>query len=194
MEKYKKFCNKLAHVLSIVCGSLLMVVFFVAIVNILFRNIFKISWLFSQVLSKMAFIWMVFIGASVVYYRGEHLKMDFFCGKFPKKMRTIVDWGAVVCTISLLVVMFIYGINVSRIRMSIPFESFKAMPTGYLYISIPTCAVLMFLFTIQHIINLVKTGRIDLPNNPSEEEVKRQEEEVQEGISALKDMSQNLRK
>lgn len=187
-EKYRAFCDRLDKILSVICGFLLIVVFFVSVANILLRNILKISWLFSAVLSKMSFVYMVFIGASVVYYRCDHLKMDFISNKFPRKMKTVVNWMTMVITVILLAVMLVYGINIAKVRMTIPFESYKKIPTGWMYLAVPAGALLMMVFTVEHIITLVKTGEMKHEEKPDEELLRKQEEEIREGIKEMKEM------
>ncbi|MGN0906851.1 MAG: TRAP transporter small permease [Bullifex sp.] len=187
-EKYRAFCDRLDKILSVICGLLLIVVFFVSVANILLRNILKISWLFSAVLSKMSFVYMVFIGVAVVYYRCDHLKMDFISSKFPRKMKTVVNWMTIVITVILLAVMLVYGINIAKVRMTIPFESYKKIPTGWMYLAVPVGALLMMVFTVEHIITLVKTGEMKHEEKPDEELLRKQEEEIREGIKEMKEM------
>lgn len=185
---FKTLCDKLDNILSFICGLLLIVVFCVSVLNILLRNILKISWLFSAVLSKMSFVYMVFLGAAVVYYRCDHLKMDFISNKFPRKMKVVVNWITIVVTTILLIVMLIYGINISKVRMTIPFESYKKIPTGWMYLAVPVGAIFMLIFTIEHIINLCKTGEIKHKAIIDEELIKKQKEEIEEGIREMKEM------
>ena len=185
---YLRFCNKLAKVLSVFTGILLIVVLLCSVMNIIFRNILSISFLVIDVFSKLAFVWMIFIGASVVYYNVDHLKMDFFSGKFPEKMKKIVDFITIFLSLVLLLIMLIYGINVSLIRMTIPFEQYKTIPTGYLYLSLPVSAFIMIIFTVAHFIRLIKTGQMAEIVEIDQEELRKQEQEIKEGIEAFRQM------
>lgn len=154
--RYHEICNRIASFLAIVTGVLLTGVLGVSIINILLRNVFSVSWLVTDVLLKMMFVWMVFIGASVAYYHHDHLKMDFLSNLLPKRVSRITSFVFIVVSIILLLVMVIYGWNISMVRMTIPFETNKAIPTGYLYLSVPICALIMIVFSIDHLMVLFR--------------------------------------
>lgn len=154
--RYHEICSRIASFLAIVTGVLLTGVLGISIINILLRNVLSISWLAADVLLKMMFVWMVFIGASVAYFRHDHLKMDFLSNLLPKRIGKITSLLFIVISIALLMVMVIYGWNISMVRMTIPFETNKAIPTGYLYLSVPTCALIMIAFSIDHLILLFR--------------------------------------
>ena len=158
--KYHSMCNRISSILAAVTGLLLTGVLALSVVNILLRNVFSISWLSADVILKLMFVWMVFIGASVAYYNVDHLKMDFLSMRFSKKTKKITELVFLATTLILLVIMVIYGFNVSIVRMTIPFESNKAIPTGYLYSSVPISAIIMIFFTFDHLGNLLKYGTL----------------------------------
>lgn len=184
---YQTFCKKLSAVLAIITGSLLIGVLSISMLNIVLRNIFSVSWLILDVISKLMFVWMIFFGTSVVYFHADHLKMDFFSMKFPPKVKKLFEYLFSIVSLLLLLVMLVYGMEISRVRMSIPFESYKAIPTGLLFASLPICAVLMILFTIGHFQNLHTTGSIVEKSNNSDE-LKIDEQEDLKGIEGLSSM------
>ena len=189
MDKYRLFCNKVSTVLSYIAGALLTVVFVTSAANIVLRNIFNYSWLFSQALLKITFVWMVFIGVAVMDFRTEHLKMDFLSNKFSKTMTKIVDWATMVIKFIILGVMIIYGFKVTKLRMSIPFPTYKKLGTGWMYLSIPVSAILMVIFSIDHIGRLVRTGTIkEKTVEKTAEEIKKEQQEIEESIKELKEM------
>ena len=189
MDKYRLFCNKVSTVLSYIAGALLTVVFITSAANIVLRNIFNYSWLFSQALLKITFVWMVFIGVAVMDFRTEHLKMDFLSNKFSKKMTTIVDWATMVIKFIVLGIMIVYGFKVTKLRMSIPFPTYKKLGTGWMYLSIPVSAILMVIFSVDHIGRLVRAGTIkEKTVEKTAEEIKKEQEEIEESIKELKEM------
>ena len=184
---YQTFCKKLSAILAIITGSLLIGVLSISMLNIVLRNIFSVSWLVLDVLSKLMFVWMIFFGTSVVYFHADHLKMDFFSMKFPPKVKKLFAYLFSLISLIVLLVMLVYGIEISRVRMSIPFESYKAIPTGLLFASLPVCAVLMIIFTIGHFQNLRRIGSVvEISNNSNELDI--DEQEVLKGIEGLSSM------
>lgn len=123
--------------------------------NIVLRNVLGVSWLFVGGLLRLMFIWMVFLGTSALYYRNDHLVMDFFQGKMPPRMRGAVVLTGEILFLVVTLVLIGYGIEVTRVRMDIPFETWN-VPTGYAYLAVPVCAFIMALFCVNHIIERVK--------------------------------------
>ena len=187
---YQKFCKKLSNVLSVITGILLFVVFVIQVTNIICRNIHSISVLILQVVSKMSLVLMIYNGACVLYYKGDHLVMDFLNNLFSKNVKKAINWITIVITLLLLVVMVVYGISISMTRMTIPFESSKAVPTGWMYLAVPFAGFVMILFTFDHVIRMVKEGIMYEPEVVSKEEKEKEEQEIREGISELKHMSE----
>lgn len=189
MKKYRLFCNKLSLVLSYIAGGLLTIVFLTSAANIVLRNIFNYAWLFSQALLKISFVWMVFLGVAVMDFRTEHLKMDFLSNKFSTNMTRIVDWATMVIKFIVLGIMIVYGFKVTKLRMSIPFPTYKKLGTGWMYLSIPVSAIMMVIFSVDHIGRLVRNGTIkEKTEERTEEEIKKEEQEIAESIKELKEM------
>ncbi len=118
--------------------------------NILLRNVLGVSWLFVDGLLRLMFIWMVFLGTSALYYRNDHLVMDFFQGRMPARMRSAVVLAGEFLFLAVLAVLVGYGIEVTRVRMEIPFETWD-VPTGYAFLAVPVCAAVMAVFCIHRI-------------------------------------------
>ena len=178
---YQMFCKRLSAILATITGVLLVGVLGISMANILLRNVFSVSWLVLDVFSKLMFVWMVFIGTSVVYYHADHLKMDFFSMKFSPRAKKVFDYVFLTVSMALLLVMLVYGIEISRVRMSIPFESYKGIPTGFLFASLPVCSILMILFTIGHFQQLHRTGSI-VEKPADADTLGLDEEEILQGI------------
>lgn len=65
------------------------VMVFVTLLEVGSRNLFNHSFVWSEELSRFLLIWITFIGASVVYKRGELVALDGM-GKLPDKIRLYV--------------------------------------------------------------------------------------------------------
>jgi TRAP-type C4-dicarboxylate transport system permease small subunit len=143
--------KRLEVILTFITGMLFLGVLLITSSNILLRNVLGISWLFMDGLMRLLFIWMVFTGTSVLYSRHDHLIMDFFSGKFSVKVAKAIDLLQSILFMLFLFVLLYYGIQIVRVRMSIPFETWK-FPTGYAYAAVPVNAVIMALFCIQRMV------------------------------------------
>ncbi|MDT4763351.1 TRAP transporter small permease subunit [Sphaerochaeta sp. PS] len=191
---YHTFCKRLSALLANITGLLLTGVLGLSMLNILLRNVFSVSWLILDVILKLMFVWMIFIGSSVVYFHGDHLKMDFFSMRFSPKVKKVFGYIFSSVSMLLLLVMLVYGLEVSRVRMSIPFEAYKAIPTGFLFASLPVCSVLMMLFTVEHLQQLYKQGSIaEEKEGGVIDELVTKEEEILKGIEELSSMMKDTK-
>jgi len=148
--------NKAAKIimnfLSIFAGMLFLSLFILNVSRILLRYIWGIAMIWLPDLSRLLFIWLVFVGASVLVGGNEHLIMDFFISKLKpgnkRKLNNLIQ----LCQIAFFAVMFIGGIPVVKVRMRIPFDTWD-FPTGWAYLAIPVCAAFMIIFSINNIAN-----------------------------------------
>ena len=150
---FSNILKKTVSIMTKITGFLFFVVLLVTVTNILLRNVLSISWLFMSGLLRLSFIWMVFTGTAVLYYNNDHLIMDFFSGKFSVKWHKIVDILEQVMFLLFCAVLVFYGIQVTKVRMGIPFETWK-VPTGYAFVAVPVNGFIMALFSIEKLIKM----------------------------------------
>jgi TRAP-type C4-dicarboxylate transport system permease small subunit len=134
-------------------GALFFGVLLITVTNIVLRNVLGVSWLFMDGLLRLLFIWMVFSGTAVLYYRNDHLVMDFFSGKFSPRMARRIDLIQQLLFLVFMAILVFYGMQITKVRMGIPFETWN-LPTGYAYVAVPVNALLMGLFCIEKILTL----------------------------------------
>ena len=118
--------------IELLVGVLFITLFLLNILKISLRYFWGISWLWIPDFSRLVFIWAIFLGASVLYARREHLKMDFFVNKMKES-----TWGKLslliyLCLAIFLFILIIEGFKVSIIMMRITFDMWD-IPTGYSY-------------------------------------------------------------
>jgi TRAP-type transport system small permease protein len=148
----------LHRILTALAGVLFGALFLVTVLNITLRNIGGIAWLWIPGMMKFLFIWTVFIGTAVLYYRDDHLIMDYFVARMPAARRRILDIVANAIFLVFLLVLIVYGFQIARVRMGIPFETWN-FPTGYAFAAVPVAALLMVAFCIYKLVTLVKGER-----------------------------------
>jgi len=141
-------------------GILFITLFLLNILRIGLRYFLGVSWLWVPDFSRLIFIWAVFLGASVLYAKREHLKMDFFVNKMREstweKLTLFID----LCLAIFLAILIIEGFKISKIRMRIPFDMW-GIPTAYAYTAVPICSAIMFIITINRLINeIIKRRKI----------------------------------
>ena len=130
-----------------VTGTLFLALFFLNILRIFLRYFLGVAWLWEPDFSRLLFIWIVFIGATVLYVGKGHLVVDYFLNRMKSKTRERMHLVIDLVTVIFLVVLVLKGIEVTKVRMRIPFDTWD-LPTGYAYMAVPICSALMILVTM----------------------------------------------
>lgn len=141
----KPLADRISNVLAWVAGVLFVALFLVIVLNITLRNLGGITWLWIPGMTKFLFIWTVFIAAAVLYHREDHLVMDFFFNQMGPRARRSVSILLNLLFLAFLVSLIIYGFQIVRVRMGIPFETWD-FPTGYAFAAAPVSAIIMVYF------------------------------------------------
>jgi TRAP-type C4-dicarboxylate transport system permease small subunit len=128
-------------------GTLFLVLFVLNILRIFLRYFLGVAWLWEPDFSRLLFIWIVFIGATVLYVRKGHLMVDFFLTRMKSKTRERLHLMIDLMTTIFLAILVLKGIEVTKVRMRIPFDTWD-LPTGYAYMAVPICSVIMILVTL----------------------------------------------
>ncbi len=138
---------RIANRLEYFAGALFLLLFLLNILRILLRYFLGIAWLWEPDFCRLLFIWIVFIGATVLYVGKGHLAVDFFLNQMRQNTRERMHFIIDLITATFLVILVLKGIEVTRVRMRIPFDTWD-LPTGYAYMAVPICSVIMILVTL----------------------------------------------
>jgi TRAP-type C4-dicarboxylate transport system permease small subunit len=128
-------------------GTLFLALFLLNMLRIFLRYFLGVAWLWEPDFSRLLFIWIVFIGATVLYVGKGHLMVDFFLTRMQPKTRERMHFMIDLMTAIFLVVLVLKGIEVTKVRMRIPFDTWD-LPTGYAYMAVPICSAIMILVTL----------------------------------------------
>lgn len=138
---------RLVGIVQISAGLFFVMLFGVNILQILLRNFVGITWFWIPGFSRLVFIWTVFLGTAALYATDDHLLMDFFVNKMRPETRRRLDIFINLVFFVFLVCLIVYGLMVFKVRMNVPYTSWN-FPTGYAYLAVPVCGVLMLAFCL----------------------------------------------
>jgi TRAP-type C4-dicarboxylate transport system permease small subunit len=128
-------------------GALLLTLFLLNMLRIFLRYFLGVAWLWEPDLSRLLFIWIIFIGATVLYVGNGHLGVDYFLNRMQpgtrKRMLFVID----LVTLIFFTVLVVKGVEITKVRMRIPFDTWD-LPTGYAYMAVPVCGALMMMVTL----------------------------------------------
>ena len=138
---------RLVRIVQISAGLFFVMLFGVNILQILLRNFVGITWFWIPGFSRLVFIWTVFLGTAALYATDDHLLMDFFVNKMRPETRRRLDIFINLVFLIFLFCLIVYGLMVFKVRMNVPYTSWN-FPTGYAYLAVPVCGILMLAFCL----------------------------------------------
>jgi TRAP-type C4-dicarboxylate transport system permease small subunit len=155
---FDRIVRKTLDILQVVAGALFCALFVLNILRIAMRYIAGSAWIWLPDVSRLLFIWTVFVGASVLVGRNGHLLMDYFLEKMGATARTVAQVVIQLGQILFCLVMVTGGTRIAIVRMRIPFDTWDA-PTGWAYLAVPVCGALMIAFSLNNIVQLCSSKR-----------------------------------
>jgi len=135
------------RVLSGVIGAILIAVFLLNLYQVGGRYLFGVGAVWIPDLTRLLFIWMVFLGTALMYQRKRHLVIDVLLLKFPGPARRTIEGLIALGMLGLASVMAAVGWRIMEIRMDIPYTGLE-IPTGYAYLAVPVAAILIALASL----------------------------------------------
>lgn len=133
----------------LVVALTLMVVFIFTQVFARFVLNKPLSW--TEELSRHLMIWMVFLATAVGYRHGAHLFIDLLPSKLSKKGKMVLLLIFDSIIVYFLTVMFIYGLQLVE-KTNFQYSAALQYKMSYVYMSLPAGAILMFVFSIEKIL------------------------------------------
>jgi len=140
----------LEHVVALAFATL----FAVVVLNIVLRNVAGIAWLWIPAVARLLFVWIVFLGVAAAVRRNEHLVVDFFQRRMPRRVQKAVVFGIHLASLPFFAMLLVYGLQVARVRMRIPFDTWQ-FPTGWAYMAVPVAAVILIVFTLERLASTI---------------------------------------
>ena len=156
MKKIINLYNKFKEIFLVVLLVIMVVLIFVQVVM---RYCFNSSLSWSEELARILFIWVSWIGISLGQKKGEHIKITMVTDKLKGNAKKFVLLLADVCTLVILAVLCVKGMEVVMQTMGLG----AAMPaTGcpkwIVYSAVPLSCLLMAIRVVKDLV-LTLTNR-----------------------------------
>lgn len=125
--------NSVEKVLNIIMASTLGLMTILVFTNVVLRYIFNTGIPWGEELSRIIFIWMVFIGAISVFKENNHIKIDILLTHLPKTARNILVFVGNLLMLFVLV-LFLNGSWKLTLTNYINRYPATGIPLSYVYI------------------------------------------------------------
>ena len=151
-----KILDPLEMILVIICGLTLFGFSISVCADIVTRTIGH-PWLWLQEVTSTLFIYAIFCGTAVATRRNDHLYLTAIADALHGRSRIVVEI-IIRLVIMGVAISFIYFGYLNFLRGFSSFRMPSLTPIASLYAVIPICGVLVALFTIEQIVNGLRTG------------------------------------
>ncbi|MGP1679139.1 MAG: TRAP transporter small permease [Giesbergeria sp.] len=144
----------LKYALTLLCVILTVSVF----LQVLIRFVFKYPLPWTEEVARIAFVYCIFIGATIAVRENSHLHVDALLVVLPKKVaRALVFVGMLLVGVFLVFVTW-QGIVLVR-ATGVQMTPVMQVPFKYLYLILPVSGALMLLYLASNMLALIRGRR-----------------------------------
>ncbi|QTL99452.1 TRAP transporter small permease subunit [Iocasia frigidifontis] len=147
-----KYLSKIEKFLVV---TLMFLIFTVLMGHVLGRYVFNSPLFFAEELSRICFIWIVMICASVGIRSDSHTKVTYFASKLPVKCQTVLEIINHLLVIYFFCIVIYYGVNLSVRTWTIPTAAMR-WSWGLIYLSAPIGGILALINSVRKIKEIIK--------------------------------------
>lgn len=140
-QSFFTMIDKMEKWLALIFGFIMVIL---AVIQVIWRYVFYSPLVWSEEICRVAFIWVVFIGMSMVVKRRAHISVDYFVSRISGKTRILIDFFGM-----LVLLFFLGGLTISGIYLignttGMYLTSVK-VPIILVYFCVPLLGAVMFL-------------------------------------------------
>ena len=145
----------LDRILSAAIAVALLGIFFLNMYQVIGRYLFGVGAVWIPDLTRLLFIWMVFLGTVLMYLRRRHLVIDFVQVRMPADIRRLTESVISASMLALSLILARVGWRIAMIRMDIPYTGLE-IPTGVAYLAVPLAGLLLALLSAGQLWQLLR--------------------------------------
>jgi TRAP-type C4-dicarboxylate transport system permease small subunit len=150
--------SALDRILLAAIAVALLGIFFLNMYQVTGRYLFGIGAVWIPDLTRLLFIWMVFLGTVLMFLRRRHLVIDFVQVRLPGGVRRGAETVIAASMLALSLILARVGWRIAMIRMDIPYTGLE-IPTGIAYLAVPVTGILLALLSAVQLWELLRPGR-----------------------------------
>jgi TRAP-type C4-dicarboxylate transport system permease small subunit len=154
-----RLTNLFKLVLQWVAALMLLAIVLIVLSNVFFRYFLHIGLGWTEEAARFLLIAMTFVAAAAAVKEWGHFQLLIATKWIPEKHHRLVQLIAVLVVLALSVILVRYGIAIAQVSW------LQTSPTmewsmGYLYSIVPASGALMFLFGVEHFVNVLRGGSL----------------------------------
>lgn len=151
MQTIRKYIDKFTEILS----SIILAIMTILVTwQVITRFVLKSPSTITEALSKYLFLWLVLITAAYVIGKREHMSIEFFVGRFSKKVQLILAMISEIVIMLFTSIVLTYGGGFIAINAMSQTDSALPIPIGVIYMALPISGILAVFYSFCNITDL----------------------------------------
>ncbi len=126
-------------------GFILVVATCITLLQVLFRYVLKIPFIWSEEFTRLLFIWIVWFGAALAVPRGKHMVIEFIRDRLPGPWPLRIKMATDLLGLLFLAVVVVKGISLVKMTAMEFYVTFP-LSVKYAYLASVVGGALMFFF------------------------------------------------
>lgn len=157
----KKIMKKLSSSCLFTAMIMAIGLFLCVLIEVFFRTMIKIPVVWTEEGARYFFVCMIFIGAVVIFERGENVQLKILSPRLSEKGKKILFLINYLIIITFTVLFLLGSIQMTIIDWSIPPVTIDWLRKGYLFLLCAICSVLTIIIASSHIAKQLKRNKVD---------------------------------
>lgn len=145
--------TKTVKAFDAICVSILVVISLLALAQVLFRYVLKISVPWTEEVSRLLYGFLIFNGVVLLEAENNQMKTTFLLDRFPKKARFFVQLFINCASIAFLLLMFIGSVRMVRSSWTINLGSVPWISQATIYIFVILSMPFAIYFLIKQMVH-----------------------------------------
>ena len=167
LSKINRVLARIQTVIAVVC----LMVFFCGVTWQVASRILGIRANFTEELSNYAFIWVTFMGTSLMFRENRHFRFTAFAAKMKGRLFFA---NTLVCQLILLgisLMIFVHGIRLTRQFWTWHFTSMSRVSLGYAWLCLPISGLTAALYELESILKFIRDPSTQAIVNESQQAI-----------------------
>nr|WP_245204171.1 TRAP transporter small permease [Ammoniphilus resinae] len=142
---------------NIISGLTLVVLTVSVFLGVIFRYVLNNPLVWSEEMALVCFIWMTFVGSSIVLREKGHIQLDLTKLIKVDRLRNGLEWLGHLAVILILVVFIYYGFK--QVAFATDKTTALQLPWKYVFLAVPVGSILMLIRMLEKLSKLIFTKK-----------------------------------
>lgn len=153
------FLQLVRWVENIIAGSALLIIAGSTFIGVIFRYVINQPLIWTQELSLICFIWMIFVGSSIVLREKNHIQLDLVSLIPNARVKKVIEIIGFLAVFFILFIFIVYGFK--QVAFATDKTTALQLPWKYVFLAIPVGSILMTIRMIQRLLHIVRAKPVE---------------------------------